>query len=219
MTGAGVIERERAPRLGETDAEAGSATGIALAGRRAFAVDIQALVVAAEGPPRRQVAGLDARRFHIVAAVVDRALGFRLIRAELFGASAGGIRLDDPGVDLAVAAALASSATGIPPPHGTGFAGELSLTGTLRPVAGMEQRISAAAAAGISRVVCPAGAPDLPRLDGAGGRRGMVEVVTAHHVRDALGWALRGGRRERSPQARSSGRSSTSLPVSVGLVS
>ena len=77
MTGAGVIERERAPRLGETDAEAGSATGIALAGRRAFAVDVQALVVAAEGPPRRQVAGLDARRFHIVAAVVDRALRFQ----------------------------------------------------------------------------------------------------------------------------------------------
>ena len=65
------------------------------------------------------------------------------MRAELFGASAGGLRLDDPGADLAVAAALASAASGQAIPAGTGFLGEVSLTGSIRPVAGLEQRLSA----------------------------------------------------------------------------
>jgi len=188
MTQGGLIETEAAPHLGDGDAEPGCATALALAGRRAFALDVQALVVPTDGPPRRQVAGLDSKRFHIVAAVTDRAVGTlrgRLVRAELFGAASGGVRLDDPGADLAMAAALASAASGVPPPSGTAFVGEVSLTGAVRAVAGLDQRVSAAAAAGLRRVLCPHSAGPRPVRSGP-------EVVPIRHIRDALTWAFGG---------------------------
>jgi DNA repair protein RadA/Sms len=203
MTAAGVSERPPGPRLGDGDSEPGSAAALALAGRRAFAVDVQALVVSTDGPPRRQVAGLDPRRFHIVAAVAGRTSPrLRLTRSELYGASAGGVRLDDPGADLAIAAALASAATGVAPPSDTAFVGELSLTGTVRPVPGMEQRLSAAAAAGISTVICPEGhrgSPDQRKVGGSD-RQGAVRAVPVRHLREALAWALGGSSKAgRSP--------------------
>jgi DNA repair protein RadA/Sms len=187
MTSEGLSEREAGPRLGHEEAEPGCATGLVLAGRRAFAVDVQALVVPTEGPPRRQVAGLDPRRFHIVAAVAERAAGVRLVRSELYGACGGGIRVEDPGADLAVAAALASAASGVPPPAGFGFVGEVSLTGTIRAVSGMEQRAAVAATAGVSVLICPEGAPP-----GSAGARVRLEPV--RHLREALSWTRTGGR-------------------------
>jgi DNA repair protein RadA/Sms len=188
MTSSGLVETEAAPHLGDGDAEPGCATALALAGRRSFALDVQALVVPTDGAPRRQVAGLDPKRFHIVAAVTDRAVGNlrgRLVRSELFGASSGGIRLDDPGADLAMAAALASAVTGRPPPPGTAFVGEVSLTGAVRQVAGLEQRVSAASAAGLKRVMCPRAGGPRPAPTG-------LEVVPIRHIRDALTWAFGG---------------------------
>ena len=112
----------------------GAAVRFPMAGRRALAVEVQALVGSVDGPARRQTTGLDARRFQLMAAVLARAGGYRLGRAELFGASSGGMRVDDPAADLAVAAALASAVSGIPPagrrrvrggglPHGARSAG------------------------------------------------------------------------------------------------
>ena len=98
----------------------GAAIALPRAGRRALAVEVQALVGSPEGPARRQATGLDARRFQLVAAVLDRVAGLPLGRAELFGATSGGVRIDDPACDLAVAAALASAATGVAPPAGLG---------------------------------------------------------------------------------------------------
>ena len=193
MTAAGLKETEAGPRLGDGDREPGCAVALALAGRRAFAIDVQALVVPTEGPPRRQVAGIDPRRFQIVAAVTDRAGKLGLGRSELFGASGGGMRLEDPGADLAVAAALASAARGCPPPPGTAYVGELSLTGIVRPVAGMEQRLSAAAAAGLTRLVCAAGSgPPSSGASPPGVRRSPTEVELApvRHLREALTWAF-----------------------------
>lgn len=129
MTGSGLVEREQGPALTRGRPEVGCATALVLAGRRALAVDVEALVVPSDGPPRRQVSGLDPRRFHIIAAVTERVLRLRVVRADLFGAASGGLRLSDPGADLAVAAALASAASGRPPPAGAAFVGELSLTG------------------------------------------------------------------------------------------
>jgi DNA repair protein RadA/Sms len=185
MTGAGLVERSGGPGAGEAEGEPGSATGVVLAGRRAFAVDVQALVVRAEGPPRRHVSGLDPRRFDIVAAVVDQAARLDLGRAELYGTSSGGYRQDDPGLDLAMAVALASSASRRPIRPGSAFVGELSLTGTVRAVSGMEQRASAAAAAGATAlVVARSGTLEAP----ASG----IPVITVRHVRDAVRWALTG---------------------------
>jgi DNA repair protein RadA/Sms len=184
MTASGLVEREWGPHLTRGGGgEPGCATALVLAGRRAFALDVQALVVPAE-QPRRQVSGLDPRRFHIVAAVVERALGVRLTRAELYGASAGGVRLADPGADLAVAAALASAGSGRPVPPGTAFVGEVSLTGGIRPAAGMEQRLAAARGAGVERVVGPAdGSERAERLG--------VRVQEVARLEEALAWAIR----------------------------
>src|SRR5947207_6508817 len=109
MGAGGLQEREGGCGPDTGDPEPGCAVALVMAGRRALAVEVQALVVPTDGPPRRQVAGLDGRRFHLVAAVADRTTNLRLVRSELFGASAGGLRLDDPGSDLAVPAALVSA--------------------------------------------------------------------------------------------------------------
>jgi DNA repair protein RadA/Sms len=157
----------------------GAATALAQAGRRALAVEVQALVGATDGPARRQATGLDLRRFQLVAAVLDRAAGLQLGRSELFGASAGGVRVDDPACDLAIAAALASAATGVTPPAGVAFVGEVSLTGSVRPAPAMAHRFAAARAAGITTVYAPPA--DGQSLDGVG-------VVPVRHVGEAISW-------------------------------
>ncbi len=159
----------------------GAAVALPLAGRRALAVEIQALVGGTEGPARRQATGLDLRRFQQVAAVLERGLGLPLGRAELFGAVAGGVRVDDPASDLAVAAALASAATGVAPPEGAAFIGEIALTGQVRAASGLEQRLSAARAAGCDAVFAARGSG--VALDGVG-------ATQVRHVGEALGWAL-----------------------------
>jgi DNA repair protein RadA/Sms len=166
----------------------GAAVALPQAGRRALAVEVQALVGSTEGPARRQATGLDLRRFQLVAAVLDRAAGVPLGRSELFGASSGGIRLDDPACDLAIAAALASAATGIAPPAGSAFVGEVALTGIVRAAPSVTQRLSAARAAGCSVVYAAEGvAPDMKG----------IRVMPVGHVRQALGWALGTGLRNR----------------------
>jgi DNA repair protein RadA/Sms len=147
------------------------------------------------------MSGLDPRRFGLVAAVVDRATGLRLSRAELYGAAAGGMRVDDPGVDLAVAAALASSAAGTAPPPRTAYAGEVSLTGAVRPPPGLGLRLSAAAAAGIETVVC-SGDADPPN---------GVRVVRVRRVEEALRWARDGS--GRNGRAVPQGHSGSEMPV------
>ncbi|MGZ8571306.1 MAG: ATPase domain-containing protein [Actinomycetota bacterium] len=180
MTSSGLLEIDPTDLLVSGETIAGSAVALPQVGRRSMAIDVQALVGAPDGPARRQVTGLDGRRFQLVAAVLDRSGGIPLARAELFGAVAGGARVDDPACDLAVAAALTSAATGIATPPGTAFVGEVSLTGLVRPAPAMTARLQAARAAGCSEVfaaeaVCPG--------------RG-AQVVPVRHIRDALGWAL-----------------------------
>jgi DNA repair protein RadA/Sms len=156
----------------------GAATALARSGRRALAVEVQALVGSSDGPARRQATGLDARRFQLVAAVLDRVAGLSLGRSELFGASSGGVRIDDPACDLAMAAALASAATGAAPPRDAAFVGEVSLTGSVRAAPAMAQRLAAARAAGVTSVFAPAG-------------HDQVAGVAVHHVRhlvEALPW-------------------------------
>jgi DNA repair protein RadA/Sms len=159
----------------------GAGVALPLSGRRAFAVEIQALVGSADGSGRRQATGLDGRRFPLVAAVLDSAIGLPFGRAELYGATAGGVKVDDPAADLAIAAALVSAATGVPAPSATAFVGELSLTGSVRPAAGLPQRLAAARAAGCTTVFVPWDAHP-------GGLEG-VEIRTVRHVFEALGWA------------------------------
>jgi DNA repair protein RadA/Sms len=168
--------------------EPGAATALPRAGRRALAVEIQSLVVPGEGPARRHATGLDSRRFQLVTAVVDRAMGIGVARAEVYGATSGGVRVDDPACDLAVAAALASAAGGVAPPEGSAFVGEVGLTGQVRPAPGWPGRLSAAQAAGIHTIFAAPGSGEVE-----GGR-----LVPVRHVREALAWAAEAPRHRRS---------------------
>lgn len=180
MTPTGLVEIDPTALLVPGEGEPGAATALPRAGRRALALEVQALVAPTEGTPRRQVTGLDGRRFQLVAAVLERA-GVRLGRSDLFGAASGGVRVEDPACDLAVAAALASAATGVPAPPRTAFVGEVGLTGLVRPSPAMASRVAAARAAGIDTVYAAEGVD-------VGGE---VRVVPVRHVREALAWATR----------------------------
>jgi DNA repair protein RadA/Sms len=158
MTGAGLREIDPGDLLLPGGGEPGSATALPLAGRRGLAVEVQALVASGEGTARRQASGLDLRRFQLVGAVLDSA-GLGLGRSDVFGAVAGGARLDDPACDLAVAAAIASAAAGVPAPSASAFVGEIGLTGVVRPAPGMAARLSAARAAGVR---APCSCPRVP---------------------------------------------------------
>lgn len=175
----GLEEMDPSSVVSPSDGEVGAATALLAAGRNVFPVEVQTLAVPTEAFPRRQVSGLDPMRFGLMAAVVDRALGLPVARAELYGAAAGGLRIDDPTCDLAVAAALASTASGVPPPPRSAFCGELSLTGTVRPVTSLSSRLAAASVAGIQTVYCAAE----PQASAD------VQIVSVGHLRDALSWA------------------------------
>jgi len=151
MTGAGLREIDPGELLLPGGGEPGAATALPLAGRRGLAVEVQALVGRGEGTARRQASGLDLRRFQLVGAVLDSA-GLGLGRSDVFGAVAGGARLDDPACDLAVAAAVASAVSGVPAPSASAFVGEIGLTGVVRAAPGMAARFSAARAAGLRTV-------------------------------------------------------------------
>jgi DNA repair protein RadA/Sms len=180
MRADGLAPIDPADLLLSGDGRPGAAVALPRTGRRALAVEVQALVVPGEGPARRQATGLDTRRFQLVAAVLDRAAGLMLSRAELFGASAGGVRVDDPACDLGIAAALASAASGVPAPEATAFVGEVTLTGLVRPASAMAQRLSAARAAGVRAVVAP------PGSEGSSG----VRIRPVRTLAEAVDWAL-----------------------------
>jgi DNA repair protein RadA/Sms len=177
----------------------GAAVALPLAGRRALAVEVQALVGSVDGPARRQTTGLDGRRFQLMAAVLARAAGYRLGRAELFGASSGGMRVDDPAADLAIAAALASAVSGVPPPEGAAFVGEVSLTGLVRQASAMPQRLAAAEAAGCELVFATPGQ----------GRQRHPRLIPVRDVSEALAWARNG---ETGARPKASWNARTTVP-------
>jgi DNA repair protein RadA/Sms len=183
MSAGGLREIDAAGILRPGERVAGAALALPMAGRRAIAVEIQALVGSTDGPPRRQSTGLDPKRFQLLAAVLDRAGGFSAGRAELFGATSGGMRVDDPAADLAILAALASALSGRPVPPGTAFLGEVSLTGVVRPPSGLPQRLAAAETAGCDLIVAGA----------SRGTRADPRIMPVRHVAEALAWASGAG--------------------------
>ncbi len=146
----------------------GSVVLAAMEGSRPLLVEVQALVSPSElVPPRRVCAGIDRNRLALVLAVLARHAGIAAGTADVFVNVAGGVRVDEPGADLAIALAVASAARGVPVAGGAPEAppaacfGELGLTGELRPVAHAERRLAEAGRFGLSPVVSPDTAPDL----------------------------------------------------------
>jgi DNA repair protein RadA/Sms len=135
----------------------GSVVLCAMEGSRPLLVEVQALVSASElVPPRRVVAGLDRNRLALVLAVLGRHAGIGLGAADVFVNVVGGVRVDEPGADLAVALAVASAARRVALGSGElplACFGELGLTGELRPVAHADRRLAEAERFGLTRVV------------------------------------------------------------------
>jgi DNA repair protein RadA/Sms len=146
-------------------------------------VEVQALVSPSElEPPRRVVAGIDRNRLALVLAVLGRHAGIGLGNADVFVNVVGGVRVDEPGADLAVALAVASAAKGVPLQSATGEPlacfGELGLTGELRTVAHSDRRLAEAAKFGLAPVAEPGRFKTL---------RDAVRTVVAHEsARDRM---------------------------------
>ena len=162
----------------------GSVVGATLEGSRALLVEVQALVApTGYGTPRRTAIGLDPGRLALLVAVLARRAGIGLGSHDVYANLAGGLAADDPGLDLAVAIALASTFRDRPVAAGTVAVGEIGLLGELRPVAGLERRLREAARLGFTQALVPPGRGAVPVIPG-------IAVVTVRTVRDALEAAL-----------------------------
>jgi DNA repair protein RadA/Sms len=180
----------------DASAVPGSCVLSAMEGSRPLLVEVQALVAATEiVPPRRVANGIDRNRLSLVLAVLGRHVGRRfgggrsLSSADVFVSVAGGVRVEEPGVDLAVALAIASAALGVPAFSGvspTACFGEIGLTGELRYVGHADRRLEEAARFGLERIIVPSACRgEAPPRGGAAGR-----AVGAATLSDAMALAL-----------------------------
>ncbi len=131
----------------------GTAIAATLEGMRPLMIEIQALVsTAVYGTPQRSTTGYNAKRLNMILAVLEKRAGFRLGTKDVFLNITGGISIDDPAIDLAVVAAILSSNEDIPIGEGYCFAGEVGLSGEIRPVNRVDQRIQEAEKLGFSTI-------------------------------------------------------------------
>ena len=136
----------------------GIAISAAVEGMRPFLIEVQALVSsAAYGTPQRSSTGFDGRRLNMLLAVLEKRVGFKLLQKDVFLNIAGGLRVNDPAIDLGVMAAVLSSNMDIALDPDTCLTGEVGLAGEIRPVARLEQRIREAEKLGFRRIIIPAG--------------------------------------------------------------
>ena len=137
------------------DGLSGSAVGIIAEGNRPMLVEVQALVSSAVyGTPQRSCTGFDTRRLNMLLAVLEKRCGFQLGSKDVFLNVTGGLKVEDPALDLAVCAAILSSNADIAIPEGMAFTAEVGLGGELRPVPRMQQRLSEAVQLGFDTVFC-----------------------------------------------------------------
>jgi len=207
MTGGGLAEvpNPSAAFLSETArAEPGSAVVASLEGSRPLLVEVQALVSSSfYGTPQRVTSGYDARRLAVLIAVLERRAGLRLARHDVFITVTGGLTLDEPGTDLGVALAIASSFRSRPVLPRTAAIGEISLSGELRRVPRVDARAREAAQVGFVRAAVPAAQ--------AGEAAGVgLEIVGLATLREAierlLGEKVEPLRAEAAPEARPAAR-------------
>lgn len=140
-----------------SDHVSGTAIASTIEGVRPFLIEIQALVsTAAYGTPQRSSTGFDLRRLNMLLAVLEKRAGFKLIQKDVFLNIAGGLKINDPATDLAVICSILSSNIDVAINHKYCFAGEVGLTGEIRAVSRVEQRISEAEKLGFKRIYIPA---------------------------------------------------------------
>jgi len=175
-------------------ATVGSAIVAVIDGHRPLLVEVQALLVpGAAGTPRRTTQGLDTSRLHLLLAVLERHLGLATTGTEVYAATAGGVRVTDPGADLGVLLALASAHLGQPLPDGMVVYGEVGLGGEVRRVRGAGRRLAEAARLGfgfalvpdITVGALPAGCLD-PTVDSPGTRSEGIGLLGASDLVEAV---------------------------------
>lgn len=149
MTGTGLVEVPNPSELlipMHADNLSGIAVGAILDGTRPFLIEVQALVsTAAYGTPQRSATGFDTRRLNMLLAVLEKRAGFKLSIKDVFLNMAGGLKITETACDLAIVSAVLSSNIDFPIPSDVCFAGEVGLSGEIRPVAQVERRIAEAA--------------------------------------------------------------------------
>jgi DNA repair protein RadA/Sms len=159
MTGAGLVGvPDPSEVFGRAaGSEIGSAVACALEGTRPILLEIQALVAPSDlAMPRRVATGVDPKRLAMIVAVLGRHARVALGAADVFVNVAGGVRIDEPGADLAIALAIASAAKGVPTQESLAAFGEIGLTGRLRQAAQAERRLEECSKLGIKVVLTPA---------------------------------------------------------------
>ena len=160
----------------------GVAIAAAIEGIRPFLIETQALVSSAVyGTPQRSATGFDIRRMNMLLAVLEKRAGFKLAQKDVFLNIAGGLRVNDPAIDLAVLAAVLSSSLDISIEPGVCMAGEVGLSGEIRPVNRIEQRIMEAEKLGFSRILIP-----YNNLKGFDTSRCRIRIVQVRKVEEAF---------------------------------
>jgi DNA repair protein RadA/Sms len=188
-----VSDPARAFLVDHPEAAPGSVVAPTMEGSRPLLVEVQALVSAAGyGTPARKTSGIDPNRLGLLVAVLGRRAGIGLSGHDVYANLAGGLAVAEPGLDLPVALALASSLRDRPIVPGAVAIGEVGLLGELRSVAGLERRLREAARLGFERAIVP--------RTGRGGRADTVpglEILEAATLRDAIAVGLGEGPRAR----------------------
>ena len=151
-------------------------------GVRPFLIEVQALVsTSAYGVPQRSATGFDIRRMNMLLAVLEKRAGFKLPQKDVFLNIAGGLRVNDPAIDLAVIAAVLSSNLDIAIDSSVCMTGEVGLSGEIRPVNRIEQRVAEAAKLGFKRIVIPEfNRQQLPK------RNWGIEIIGVNKVEEAF---------------------------------
>lgn len=183
MQGSGLAEVEDPSQilLGQRDDRpSGVVVAATMEGMRPLLIEVQALVSSAVyGTPQRSSTGFDLRKLNMLLAVMEKRCGFRLGQKDVFLNLAGGFRVEEPAIDLAVVCAVLSSNADIAIPIDSCFAGEVGLTGEVRPVPRTDQRIAEAKKLGFNRIFIPRGTKGLPLTKG-------IEVLQVGRVEEVL---------------------------------
>ncbi|MBN2743173.1 MAG: DNA repair protein RadA [Marinilabiliaceae bacterium] len=163
------------------EALSGVAIASAVEGLRPLMIEVQALVsTAVYGNPQRSATGFDLRRLNMLLAVLEKRAGFKLSAKDVFFNVAGGLKVNDPAIDLGVTCAILSSNIDIAITPGTCLAGEVGLSGEIRPVTRIEQRIGEAAKLGFQRII-------IPKLNkGVDFKKSTIEVLQVGKIEEAF---------------------------------
>ena len=168
--------------IDQSEGLSGVAIACAIEGVRPLLIETQALVsTAAYGTPQRSATGFDMRRLNMLLAVLEKRVGFKLAQKDVYLNIAGGIRVTDPATDLSVIAAVLSSNVDTGIERNVCLCGEVGLSGEIRPVSRIMQRIGEAEKLGFSRILVP-----YANLAGLDKSKFKIEVIGLHKVEEAL---------------------------------